>query len=292
MNDTLQRFLFERAGIRGEVVRLDATWREALSRHDYPPAVRSPLGQMMASSLLLAATLKFEGSITMQIQGDGPINLMVVEATAQRTVRGMAQWQSEVPEGNLQARFGSGRLVITIETGASGEAGLRYQGIVELEGDSLADALDAYLERSEQLPTRMWLAADGQHAAGLLLQRLPGAGEEDDDAWERTGALAATITDGELLTLSPLEVIHRLFHEEEMRLFDGEPVAFACSCSEERVGAMLRSLGHDEVMDIVRTEGEVEITCQFCNKRYVFDAVDAEQLFAADASPPVTPTRH
>jgi len=292
MNDTLQRFLFERAGIRGEVVHLDATWREALSRHDYPPAVRSLLGQMMASCLLLSATLKFEGSITMQIQGDGPINLMVVEATAKRTLRGMAQWQSEVPEGDLHARFGSGRLVITIEAGGTTEAGLRYQGIVELEGDSLADALDAYLERSEQLPTRMWLAADDQRAAGLLLQRLPGNGDEDEDAWERTGALAGTITDNELLTLDPQEVIRRLFHEEDLRLFDSEPVAFLCSCSEERVGAMLRSLGRDEVMDIVRTEGQVEITCQFCNKRYLFDAVDAEQLFASETTPPVTPTRH
>lgn len=290
MNDTLQRFLFDRAGIRGETVRLDATWHEALGRHDYPPAVRTLLGQMMASCLLLSATLKFEGSITMQVQGDGPINLMVAEATAQRTVRGMAQWQQEVPEGDLHARFGSGRLVITID---AGEAGMRYQGIVELEGDSLADALDAYLERSEQLPTRMWLAADEHAAAGLLLQRLPGESSlEDDDSWERAQALAATITDSELLTLSSQEVIRRLFHEEDLRLFDAEPVAFHCTCSNERVGAMLRSLGRDEVMDVVRSEGQVEVTCQFCNKRYVFDAVDAEQLFAGEGSPEVQPTRH
>jgi len=290
MNDTLQRFLFENAPIRGELVHLDATWRAVLARHDYPPAVRDLLGEMMAASALLSATLKYDGSITLQLQGDGPVTLMVVEATSQRTLRGMAQWTGDVPEGNLAARAGSGRLVITIDPGRSNE---RYQGVVALEGETLADAIDNYLERSEQLPTRMWLAADGEQAAGMLLQRLPKEVMEDSDAWERIGHLGATIRREELLGLDAREVIHRLFHEEDLRLFDEEAISFSCACSRERVGQMLRSLGHDEMQSILQDEGEVSVDCEFCRQNYRFDSVDVEQLFAADEiSPEVPETRH
>lgn len=287
MNDILQRFLFEHTPIRGEVVRLDAAWQEVLSRHDYPPLVRGRLGEMMAACLLLSATLKFKGAVTMQVQGDGPIALMVVEATARRTVRGMAQWQDEVTAGDLHGQFGSGRLTITIDPGNGGE---RYQGIVALEGDSLADAIDAYLERSEQLPTRMWLAADGRYAAGMLLQKLPGDAE-DDDAWPRLQALGGTLSNTELLELPAQQIIHRLFHEENVRLFDAEAVRFHCSCSRERVAGMLNSLGQDEVMDILHSEGAIEVVCEFCNQRYSFDAMEAAQLFAPSA-PDVGTTRH
>ncbi len=287
MNDILQRFLFEHTPIRGEVVRLDAVWQAVLARHDYPPQVRERLGEMMASCLLLSATLKFKGAVTMQIHGEGPIGLMVVEATAQRTVRGMAQWQGEVVAGDMHSQFGAGRLTITVDSGADGE---RYQGIVALEGSSLADAIDTYLERSEQLPTRMWLAADGRYAAGMLLQKLPDA-KADDDAWRRVQALGGTISAQELLTLPAREIIHRLFHEETVRLFDVEPVRFHCSCSRERVAGMLQNLGQDEVMDILRSEGTIEVTCEFCNQRYSFDAVDAAQLFAPHP-PDISTTRH
>ena len=287
MNDTLQRFLFDNTPVRGELVRLDAAWQEVLTRHDYPPVVRERLGEMMASCLLLSATLKFKGTVTMQVQGEGPIALMVVEATAQRTVRGMAQWLGEVAAGGLTEQFGAGRLTITIDPGTGGE---RYQGIVALEGRSLADAIDAYLERSEQLSTRMWLVADGKTAAGMLLQKLPGA-EPDDDAWGRLQALAATLSAQELLTLPAQEIIHRLFHEEDVRLFDTEPVSFHCSCSRERVAGMLHNLGQDEVMDIRHSEGGIEVVCEFCNQHYHFDAMDAAQLFAP-STPDVGSTRH
>jgi molecular chaperone Hsp33 len=287
MIDTLQRFLFEHTPLRGELVHLDTAWQEVLLRHEYPPAVRARLGEMMAACLLLSATLKFNGTVTMQVQGEGAINLLVVEATSRRTVRGMAQWQGEVVAGDLHAQFGAGRLTITIDPGTGGE---RYQGIVALEGDSLADAIDTYLDRSEQLPTRMWLAADENSAAGMLLQKLPGT-DADDDAWNRVQALGATLSAGELLALPAQEIIHRLFHEEEVRLFDTEPVSFHCSCSRERVAGMLHSLGQDEVMDILRSEGAIEVTCEFCNKRYRFDAVDATQLFAP-LPPDVGTTRH
>ncbi|MFA5626900.1 MAG: Hsp33 family molecular chaperone HslO [Thiohalomonadaceae bacterium] len=286
MRDLLQRFLFDDTAIRGELVQLDQAWQDVLSRHDYPQAVRDRLGEMIAAAALLAATLKFKGRLVLQIQGDGPINLMVAEATAQKTVRGMAQWQGEVQTGDLQNQFGTGRLAITIDSG-SGE---RYQGLVELTGDSLAAAIDGYLERSEQLPTRLWLAADGQTAAGLLLQKLP-AVEQDSDAWTRLQALADTLTAGELLQVPSLQIIQRLFHEENVRLFTAEQVAFYCSCSRERVADVLVNLGEAEVQDILHTEGNIEVTCEFCNQRYSFDAVDATQLFIPLA-PVVGETRH
>lgn len=298
MSDTLQRFLFEDAAVRGEVVHLGAAWRAVLERHEYPAAVREPLGQLYVAGVLLAATLKLKGSITLQIRGDGPINLLVVDCSPHHAdeesgplyhVRGMADWNGEVPSGDLQSRFGNGNLVITID---AGQGGKRYQGIVELIGSSVADAIDNYLERSEQLPTRMWLVANAEQAAGLLLQKMPGVGGKDDEVWNRVTTLAATITDRELLELEQREVIYRLFHEEDIRLFEEQPVSFHCNCSIERVADTLRSLGHDEVMEIITDEGAVEVTCQFCNRLYRFDAVDAERLFVEQPQPDSGTTRH
>jgi len=298
MSDTLQRFLFEHAAIRGEVVQLDAAWQAVLERHDYPSTVREPLGQLIAASVLLAATMKFNGSITLQVRGDGPINLLVVDCSPHHGddesgplyhVRGMATWTGEVPDGDLKSRFGNGSLVITIDPGPGSK---RYQGIVELAGSSMADAIDDYLERSEQLPTRMWLVADERRAAGLLLQKMPTEKEEDEEAWNRVTTLAATITDEELQQLDLQEVIHRLFHEEDRRIFESQPVAFHCTCSSERVADTLRGMGHDEVMAIIESEGAVEVTCQFCNRLYRYDAVDAEQLFVEQPQPTGGKTRH
>lgn len=287
MKDTLQRFLFEQANVRGELVQLEDSWRAVLERHDYPVPVRQMLGQALVAANLLAATMKFEGSITLQIRGDGPISLLIADCSPQSRpgedqsayhIRGMASWQGEVPDGDLAGRFGSGQLAITIDPGTGGK---RYQGIVVLSGNSLADAIDDYLERSEQLPTRMWLAVDGSQAAGLLLQRLPGNGDNDD--WQRLTMLAGTITDEELLGLPGERILHRLFHEEDRRLFDLQPIAFHCHCSRERLANALRSLGHTEVTAIIAEQGQIEADCQFCNQRYLFDAVDVEQIFAADS---------
>ncbi len=298
MSDQLQRFLFEHAAIRGEVVQLDAAWQAVLERHDYPSAVREPLGQLIVASVLLAATMKFNGSITLQVRGDGPINLLVVDCSPRHGddeagplyhVRGMATWKGEVPDGDLKSRFGNGNLVITIDPGRGSK---RYQGIVELTGSSMADAIDDYLERSEQLPTRMWLVANEQRAAGLLLQKMPAEKPDDEEAWNRVTMLAATITSDELLELEQQEVIRRLFHEEDVRLFDTQPVAFHCTCSSERVAGTLRGMGRDEVMGIIDSEGAVEVICRFCNRKYRYDAVDAEQLFAEHPQPGGTSTRH
>ncbi len=278
--DTLQRFIFEETPVRGEIVRLDATWQAVLERRDYPPVLRDLLGEMMAAAALLSATLKFEGAMVMQIQGNGPVSLLVVECTSDRTLRALAQWREDVQPAPLAELLGDGKLVITIDPKQGKE---RYQGIVGLEGTTIAEVLQHYLTHSEQLDTRLWLAANGQHAAGMLLQRLPydSTGDSDEDAWPRAVHLGATITHHELLELPAAEIIHRLYHEEDVRLFDGEPVSFRCSCSRERVAGVLRMLGHDEVQGILREQGTVSVACEFCGKHYVLDPIDAEVIFAA-----------
>lgn len=275
-SDTLQRFIFEEAPIRGEIVRLDATWRAVLERRDYPPVLRDLLGEMMAAAALLSATLKFDGAMIMQIQGDGPVSLLVVECTSERTLRALAQWSEGVQPAPLAELLGDGKLVITIDPKHNTE---RYQGIVSLEGGTIAEVLQHYLTHSEQLDTRLWLAANDQYAAGMLLQRLPH--DSDEDAWPRVAHLGATITHHELLELPAEEIIHRLYHEEDVRLFDGEPVSFRCSCSRERVAGVLRMLGHDEVQGILREQGTVSVNCEFCGKHYTLDPIDAEVIFAA-----------
>lgn len=287
-HDSRHRFLIERTSVRGEWVHLDATWQAVLERADYPPEVRRVLGETLAAVALLSATIKFKGSLIVQVQGDGPISMLVAQATAHRTLRGLAHWRSHVSEGDLSQLFGNGRIVITIDPGEGLE---RYQGVVGLAGATVADALASYFELSEQLPTRMWLAADTERVGGFLLQRMPGE-EPDPDAWNRAVTLADTLTDQEILGLGAVEVLHRLYHEEDVRLFEREPMSFRCGCSRERVENLLRSLGISESRSIIEEQGKVSVTCEFCNARYEFDAVDVEQIFAASESPPAPSIRH
>lgn len=286
--DTLQRFLFDRTNVRGELVHLDASWQAALERKDYPRPVRELLGQAFAAAALLSATIKFDGALTLQLQGAGPVSLLVVQATANQNLRGLAHWEGDVRDAALSELVGAGRLAITIDPGGKGE---RYQGIVALEQDNLAACLEQYFKQSEQLATRLWLAADGESAAGMLLQELPKE-TDDHDAWARDVHLGETITTLELLTLPAREILHRLYHEEDVRLFEAEPVSFRCSCSRERIENMLRSLGQQEVQQVIAEQGNVGVDCEFCNQHYDFDPVDVEALFAAADQPGVPPTRH
>jgi len=289
-NDTLQKFLFEDTPIRGEVVHLDASWKAIQEKHDYPPLVRDMLGEMMAAAVLLAATLKLNGRLTIQLQGSGPVTLMVVECRNAQELRGLAHWKELPAEGDLMALAGDGRLTITLEPKDDQE---RYQSIVDLKGTSLSAALMNYLQQSEQLDTYLWLAADGQRAAGLLLQKLPSEKTIDDsDSWNRIVTLSSTVTNDELLTIAELDLLHRLYHEEEVRIFEPTPVCFRCSCSKDRVINMLRSLGLAEVKSIVEEQGEVAVACEYCNQKYAFDRIDVEELFASSTPPSPSPTRH
>lgn len=294
--DLLHRFIFTHAedeyapgtpqssyagGARGELVQLEAAWQSILSRSDYPPAVARLLGETAVAAVLLAATLKIDGKLTLQVQGEGTVHLLVMQVTSERELRGLARWHGEV-EGEGLALMGDGRLVMTIET-ARGE---RYQGIVPLEGENLAQALEGYFDRSEQLPTRLWLEAGPTRAAGLLVQKMPGHDSpQDDEDWNRIVVLSETVSAEDLLELPAETLLHRLYHEEDRRVFEPESVRFACSCSRERVAEMLRSLGKDEVEDILAEQGRIEVHCEFCNAGYTFDAVDAAALFVESPHP-------
>lgn len=284
--DSLQRFLFEDLGIRGELVRLDASWRSVQERHPYPPKVAEQLGQALAATLLLSATIKFQGSLILQAQSGGPIQTLVAQATHHRSLRGLARWQGEVAGRSLAELFGEGRLVLTIQN----EGSEPYQGIVPLEGANLAAALQSYFALSEQLPTRLWLAADGQRATGLFIQELPAQRRSQED-WDRISYLADTVTEAELLKLPRQELLYRLFNEERVRVFESEPVAFRCGCSRERIEGLLAHLAQDAIESIAQERGMIEVDCEFCNRHYSFDPIDVRLMYSGQPKPPSSTTR-
>jgi molecular chaperone Hsp33 len=285
--DSFQRFLFEDIGVRGELVRLEASWQTVLERHPYPYAVRTQLGEALAAALLLSATIKFQGSLILQAQGKGPLQAVVAQATHHRAIRGIARWNGEVPPGPLAGMYGSGHLALTIQN----EGAEPYQGIVALEGDSLAGALEGYFAHSEQLETRLWLVTGTERVAGLLLQELP-SHQCGREGFERVAMLADTVRDGELLALPNDELLFRLFNEEKVRLFEAEPVYFRCSCSRSRIEQVLTALGQTEVQSILNEQGSVEVDCEFCNRHYSFDRIDIEALFADVVRIQGSTTRH
>ena len=291
--DLHQRFLFEHLAVRGELVHLNQSWQEILKRHEYPENIRKILGEMAAAALLLSATLKFKGSLIMQIQGTGPLTIAVIEATSERTLRGLAQWEGDITSMDLLEMTGKGTLVITIDP----DIGERYQGIVDLGVGDIGQALENYMLRSQQLETRLWLFADATSASGMLLQKMPddfmnNALIEDDDAWSRLTYLADTVKTEELSQLPFEELIRRLFHEEDVRVFEKDPVSFRCSCTRGRVSDMLRMLGYEEVQSILASETTVGVNCQFCNHYYEFDKVDVEEVFADNVTTGSPTTRH
>jgi len=287
-HDTLRRFIFEKLPVQGRYVHLDASWCAVLDRQEYPAPVRALLGEAMAAMALLSATLKFDGAITLQVQGNGPLHLLVVQCTSRLSLRGLARWRGDLPDSSLQNLLGEGRLALTIEPSGKGE---RYQGIVPLEGETLAASLEGYFQRSEQLPTRLWLAAGDDSAAGLLLQVMPER-QRNPDAWQHVTVLADTVTSKELKTLSAEHLLQRLYHEEDVRLFEATPVAFRCQCSRARIEATLRSLGAEEMHSILREQGKVHVDCEFCGRGYEFDEVDVQTLFVPEAQSAHSGTRH
>jgi molecular chaperone Hsp33 len=296
--DTLRRFVFERYPFRGQVVHLGHAWAAMMEHHDYPPQVRDTLGEAVAAAALLSSTLKYDGLLSLQLRGEGPMRLMLIECTDGLAMRAVARFSDPPDSRDLRVLSGNGTLAVTVE---SGEAANRYQGIVPLAGASMSDCLRAYFEHSEQLPTRLWLRADGSSASGLLLQRLPvtsrpagvtesGAGgvteDEIEDAWRRVQLVADTVTADELARLDDRDLLRRLFAEDDVRMFQSAPVFFRCRCSRERVANMLRSLGRAEVDSVLEEFGQVEVRCEFCSRAYRFDAVDCAVLFAGDPQVP------
>lgn len=285
--DGKRRFLFEDMDLRGEIVHLDQVITDVSAIHSYPPAVSRLIGEFMVAAVLLASTLKFRGSLTVQARSDREVPLIMAECSSELTVRAIARGAEAATSDSFEALLGGGQLVLTVTP----ERGKRYQGIVPLTGGSLASSLDSYFSQSEQLQTRLQLSSDGERAAGLLLQQLPPQLETSADnrqeQWDRACMLAATLSPEELIQLGDATLLHRLYHEEVIRLFDLEPVRFRCSCSQDRTLAALATIGESEIRDILNEQGAVTMDCEFCNQRYSFREPDLRGLLGPDDGAPI-----
>ena len=325
--DQLIKFLFEGLPVRGVLVRLDESWRDLLSRrrsasdggHAFAPPLRALLGEMAAAGVLMQGSVKFNGALVLQMHGDGPVKLAVAETQPDLSFRVTATVQGEVPAAaGLEAMLnmhGKGRCAITLDPLQRLPGQQPYQGVVPLFGDQheplqkLSQVLEHYMLQSEQLDTCLVLAANDEVAAGLLIQRLPMSGaanlagevlisaDEDqigrNEDYKRIAMLAATLTSPELLTLQPAQILHRLFWEETVRVFEPQTPRFACRCSRERVANMLRGLGADDVNALVAERGEAEVGCDFCGAYFRFDPVDVGELFSPGLQvPPASGQMH
>lgn len=285
-NDLLHRFMFDEYDIRGEIVTLGDSYREVMQNNPYATSVKHLLGEFLAAASLLSSTLKFDGMIILQARGNGPISTIMAECSNHKNLRGIVRLNPDIElteaqqqSADMQTLLGEGVLAITIEP----KRGERYQGIVPMDSARLAGCLEHYFHQSEQLATRLWFAADGAHASGLLLQALPRqvntSQEDNEDQWETLSALADTLSDDELLNLDHETLLYRLFHEHQVRLFDPSALTFSCSCSRERTGNALVSIGRDEVEKLLVENGHIDVDCQFCNQHYHFDAAAVRALF-------------
>jgi molecular chaperone Hsp33 len=304
--DSLQVFVFDGAPVRGEIVNIRDSWQAILARKDYPPAVKKLLGDLVAAGVLLCGTLKFNGSMIIQAQGNGAVRLLVLECNEHLVIRATAKLNDDIDlstlaeDANLSDLInpdGQGRLVITLDPADRKPGQNPYQGIVALSDHgepvtSIAQAITLYMRDSEQLETRLWLASDEDSCGGLLLQRLPNMGGQlkmDDEmaaeGWSRLQMLSDTVTNEELLSLEPKVLMNRLYLDESahhgVRSFDERPIKFGCRCSRIKVADMLKMLGEEEVNSILLEKDAVETNCDFCSQVYIFDAVDCKQIFAS-----------
>lgn len=278
--DQIQRIMFDELDIRGVVSGLKKTCHDCFEHHDYPVVIRQVLGEMLAAVSLLSSNLKFEGRLILQAQGQGDVRLLMAESNQNRDVRAIARFEGDIPENaSFIELLPQGQVVLTIEP----ENGNRYQGIVPLDGDSLAKCLESYFISSEQLPTQVQLVSDGETAAGLMLQVLPAEGKDEED-WDRISHLASTLKSSELLELDNETLLYRLFHEEQCRLYEPDAVQFKCTCSRERSLASLILVDKAELLEVIEESGLINVNCQFCNAHYGFDVTDVEALFSESGS--------
>lgn len=284
MSDSFQRFIFEKLDIRGAILQLEHSWQAMQHGRAYARPVLELLGQTTAVSTLIASQLKTPGRLTFQLQGEGPVSLLVVDCDEQLRLRGMAKADPILNKTTATELIGGGRLLLTLQTNDSPKP---YQSFVPIEGDTISAIFENYLARSEQQPTRLFLFADGERACGLFLQKLPetpGNHDQDEDGWNRVQQLAATVRPDEF-SLPAAELLHRLFAEEDVRLFDPHPVVYHCPRDEEKVRGALLSLGRDEVKAILDEHGEIRVHDDICNHEYLFGEEIIEELF------PSTPRR-
>ncbi len=291
----LHRFLLESQPLRGNWVHLGTAWQELRARRRYPPLVEALLGEAATAAVLLTATLKFAGTLTLQLTGNGRVRLLVAQCTDDFQLRAVAHHDLEDGEAvDFAALAGSGRLAVTLQPDSSTA---QYQGIVPLEGQSLGQCLERYFESSEQLPTRLMLAADAARAGGILVQKLPGAADGESagarlqSTWEDLQRGMETLSPEQLLQASAEDTVRQVAGEHDCRLFGATPVRFGCRCSDARVAGLVRALGLEEARAALAEQGTLTVTCEFCGRDYRYDAVDIEQLFAADGTAQASP-RH
>ncbi len=281
-SNVLNRYLFEELSVRGELVQLDDAYQQIISSKEYPVAIQKLLGELLVSTSLLTATLKFEGSITLQLQGDGPVSLAVINGSHDQKVRGVARFEGEIADdASIHDMMGKGYLVITIDP----KNGERYQGIVGLEGANLCEVLEGYFANSEQLKTRLWLRTgelEGKpHAAGMMIQVVPdGTGSPED--FEHLEQLTDTVKNEELFGLEANDVLYRLYNQEKVRVFEPQPVEFHCGCSRERSGSAIVTVDRAEISDILAEEGSISLHCDYCGTTYTFDQSEVTELYAKD----------
>jgi molecular chaperone Hsp33 len=278
MPDQLQRFIFDDADVRGEIISLEQSYTHVLATHDYPEPVAELLGEFLAAAALLSATLKFDGILTLQARSEGEIPLIMAEATSDKHLRGIARGAEDATSTDFNTLLKDARLSITIEP----RQGQRYQGVVPMDGANLAECIEHYFAQSEQLSTRLWFCSNNQRAAGLLLQELPASDiprEQREQQWQHISKLAETLTTDELLELDAETLLYRLYHQEQVRLFEPDSVEFCCSCSEERIGKALMSVGQLELNEIIAEQGEIALNCEFCNQKYQFNQQQVDKLF-------------
>lgn len=279
--DIRTRFIFDDMPVRGLHVRLENVWKHIVGQKHYPPAIRRALGELLAAGALLSGNLKTDGTLIVQVQGQGRLKMLVVEATSDQTVRATARWDETAEindDESLTDLLGSNSVFVLTLQPKDAEP---WQGVVPLEGGSIAQMLINYTKRSEQLDTQIVLASSDDACGGLLVQRLPET-EPDAASWEHVGTLVQTLTPEELSELDAQHVLYRLFHETPPRVFDPESIEFACTCSRGKVSDMLLMLGGEEVGGVVAEQGSIQIDCDFCHTKYVFDETDVNALFGAD----------
>ena len=278
-SDQSQRFLFSDTDIRGEWVHLSSAFLDATAPHYYPNAVNSLLGEFMAASALLGSTLKFDGTLTLQARADSALSLIMAEYNHNRSLRCIAQHEPDLVSQEFSQLLGNGTLALTIDP-ADGQ---RYQGVVPLQGENLAQAIAYYYEQSEQIPTCLVLASNDTSAAGIMIQALPASDNVDTETrqrlWQDVEALVGTITAAELLKTDPETLLYRLFHQESLMLYPANPLRFECSCSQQRIENTVLTIGEAEARDIIEEQGSISATCEFCNTQYSLSDTDLTRLF-------------
>lgn len=275
--DNIQRFIFENQAVRGEIVHLTDSYTAILAQHSYPSAIAQLLGETLAAAVLLTATLKLQGTLTIQFHGQGPIKLLVARCDHHLHVRGLAKFDESVSEHAFHTAFHQGQLVITI---AVENQPTPYQSIVPINGLSISQCLEAYFTQSEQLSTRIWLSVNANHAAGMLLQNLPAAPtQEREEFWTYATTMGSMLTDEEFHNLTNVDILHRLYHEDDIRLFAHKAVLFKCNCTYEKMRDAVRMLGQQDAEALLSTHKIIEVCCEYCNRKFEFDKADVGMIF-------------